>query len=39
MKIEIKLELDTDRDAEEIASLIQIAERLKEKVEELDEDE
>jgi hypothetical protein len=39
MKIEIKLELDTDRDAEEIASLIQIAERLKEKVAELDEDE
>lgn len=39
MKIEIKLELDTDRDAEEIASLIQIAEKLKEKVAELDEDE
>lgn len=32
MKIKIEIELDTDRDAEEIQSLLDIAEKLKQKM-------
>jgi len=38
MKVKIELELDTVRDADEISQLIEIAEKIKEKVSEVQED-
>lgn len=38
MKVKIELELDTVRDADEISQLIEIAEKIKEKVSEIQED-
>jgi len=38
MKIKIELELDTDRDAAEIESLMEIANRIKENVSEDEDD-
>jgi hypothetical protein len=39
MKIEIKLELDTDRDAHEIEQLLELADKIKQKIAEANEDE
>jgi len=36
MKIKIEIELDTERDAAEIESLIEIANRIKENIDEAD---
>jgi len=38
MKVKIELELDTVRDADEISQLIEIVEKIKEKVSEVQED-
>ena len=38
MKIKLEIELDTERDAAEIESLIEIVNRIKVKINEVDED-
>jgi hypothetical protein len=37
MKVKIELELDTDRDAHEIEQLIELAQKIKEKADEVSE--